>query len=72
MFNPPSYYIANREKVLLKARQKEKCECGVEVSYSNRKCHKQSLRHMIWLKSMESEKNRLDNQNGLSDSTTNT
>lgn len=59
-----SYYEKNKQKVLSKTRQKEKCECGVEVSYSNRKCHKQSLRHMIWLKSIESDKNRLNNQNG--------
>lgn len=54
-----SYYALNKEKVLAKAREKELCECGVMVTYSNRKCHKQSIRHNIYLKSKESDALRL-------------
>ena len=56
-----TYYQENRDEVLAKARQKTKCECGVWVAYSNRKCHSQSIRHTIFLKSRESHE-RLQNQ----------
>lgn len=57
-----TYYMLNKDKVLAKTRQKERCECGAEVSYSNRKCHKQSVRHIIYMKSRESHE-RLQNTN---------
>jgi hypothetical protein len=58
MIEMPSYYEQNKERVLSKTRQKQLCECGVLVSYSNRKCHKTSVRHIIWEKSRENEQLR--------------
>lgn len=53
-----TYYSINKEKILAKTRQKQMCECGSEVSYSNRKCHRQTVRHIIFMKSKESNEIR--------------
>lgn len=53
-FEEDTYYSRNKERILAKTRQKHKCECGAEYSYSNRKCHLGSIRHIIYLKSKES------------------
>lgn len=55
-----SYYEKNKEKILKKSRQRFICECGAEVSYSNKKCHKSSSKHIIYVKSKESQ-NALQN-----------
>lgn len=49
-----TYYSLNKERILAKTREKKLCECGVWVSYSNRKCHLGSIRHTIYLKSIQS------------------
>jgi len=54
------YYEKNKEKILKKSRQRFICECGAEVSYSNKKCHKSSSKHIIYVKSKESQ-NALQN-----------
>jgi hypothetical protein len=56
-----TYYQENRIRILAKSREKTRCECGVDVSYSNRKCHSKSLRHQIFLRSKESNE-RLQHQ----------
>lgn len=53
-FEDETYYSRNKARILAKSREKTLCECGLWVSYSNRKCHLGSVRHTIYLKSKES------------------
>lgn len=55
LFTDKSYYNEHREKILAKSRQKTRCECGVDVAYSNRKCHLRTLRHKIYLQQLQNE-----------------
>ena len=44
------YYIKNRDKILEELKEKNTCECGCVVSKNNTPRHKQSKKHLVFIK----------------------
>jgi len=42
------YYEKNREDILLKNKEKYKCDCGIEITIHNKSRHEKSIQHTTY------------------------